>query len=140
MYKISEELKVLNLLASTIIVADYNAPGVDVETYESDALAIVTTGLVASTNCTYVVNIQGSTASAGAYTTIASFDSFDSSDDYKVGAIAVNLGNASTYKYVRAQVDATLAAGGATISAIVGVTLLVRPTVAASGINSADIA
>jgi hypothetical protein len=136
MFLLAEEYKVINLLGSTVITADLNGTGKDLETYEDDALAIVSTGLVASTSASYVINIQASTALAGVYTTIGSFTALGSASDYSVGAIPVSIGGL-TKKYVRAQVDAT---GADTISAIIGVNLLVKPTVAETGINSASLA
>jgi len=138
MFKLNEEYKVLNLLASTTVTADLNGTGVAVEAYEADALVILQTGAITSTAATYVVNIQGSTAVGGEYTTLDSFDSFTtSSDAYKVGALPITLDKTDRL-YVRAQVDTT--SNGGTVSAIVGATLLVRPQTATSGLNSEDIA
>lgn len=136
MFKLLEEYKVINLLASTTVTGDLNGTGVDIESYEADGLVVLQTGAITSTGATYVVNIQGSTALAGTYTTLASFDSFDA-DPYKVGAVAINVDKA-TNKYVRASVDTT--ANGGTVSAIIGATLLIRPTTASSSLNSATIA
>lgn len=136
MLYIYEKLKVLNLLASSIIVADFNATGVSVEGYEDDAMAILQTGLISSTSASYVVNIQASTALAGAYTTIASFTSAGSASDYGVASVPVSL-KGTDRKFVRAFVDVT---GSDTIAGVFGVTLLVRPTVSEAGINTASVA
>ena len=136
MFKLLEEYKVINLLASTTVTGDLDGTGVDVESYEADGMVVLQTGAITSTGATYVVNIQGSTALAGTYTTLASFDSF-TADQYKTGAVAINVDKA-TNKYVRASVDTT--ANGGTISAIIGATLLIRPTTAGSSLNSATIA
>lgn len=138
MFKISEELKVLNLFASTIVVNDTNGlgTGIDVESYEDDALVILQTGLISSTSATYAINVQASTALAGTYTTIGSFTTVGSASDYAVAAIPVNIGGTDR-KYVRLQVDVT---GTDTVAGLIGATLVVRPTVAQSGLNSAAVA
>jgi hypothetical protein len=136
-FKLSQEYKVINLIGSTTVTADLNGTGVDLELYENDALAILNTGVITSTTATFVVNIQGSTAVSGTYTTLASFNVFNGTAfSYKVGAIPVSI-EGSAYKYVRAQVDVT---AGDTTSAVIGVNLLVKPTTAEDGINSATIA
>lgn len=137
-YNLAQEYKVINLIASTTVTADLNGTGQDLEQYKKDAMAIVNTGLITSTGATYLVNIQGSTALAGTYTTLASFNVFNgtaSSD--KVAGIPVFI-EGSAYKYIRAQVDTTANAG--TISAVIGVNLLVKPEVAGADVNSATIA
>jgi hypothetical protein len=136
MLYLNEEYKAFNLLASTIVTADLNGTGVDLEQYEADALAIVNTGLISSTSATYAVNIQGSTALAGVYTTIASFTTVGSASDYGIATLPVNIEGA-TKKYIRAQVDVT---GADSISGIFAVTLLARPTEAKSGLNTASVA
>ncbi len=134
MLKLSEEYKVLNLIASTTVTGDLNGTGLDLRQYEVDSLAIVNTGVITSTGATYVVNIQGSTALAGTYTTIGSFNAFNGTAySYKVASKAVEIKN-QNLKYIRAQVDTTANAG--TVSAVINVNLLVKPQVATAGINS----
>lgn len=139
MLYLAEKVKVLNLLASTAIIADTNATGISVEGYEDDALVILQTGIINSTNCAFAVNVQASTALAGTYTTIGSFTALAATDDYKVAAIPVSL-KGTDRKYVRVNVDTTLAAGASLVEGNIGAVLLARPTVAASGINSATAA
>jgi hypothetical protein len=138
MLKISEKFKVLNLLASTYITADLNGDGVSVEEFEDDALVILSSGLIASTNVTFAVNVQASTVVGGIYSTIGSFTTLGPTDDYKVGAIPVSLKGDN--KFVRLQVDAILGTVGVTVDAILGATILVRPRVAEAGINSPTVA
>ncbi len=138
MFKLNEEYKVFNLLASTVITADFNSTGIDLEQYEADALVILSTGLISSTSTTYAVNIQGSTAVAGAYTTLASFSTVGSGSDYGVAVLPVNIEGADR-KFIRCQVDTTLN-GGATTSAVMGATILAKPVVAGEGQNSSVVA
>jgi len=137
MFKLSEEYKAINLLENTLIIADKSAPGVSVEVYEDDALAILTTGDITSTNCTFAVNIQSSTIVGGIYTTIASFTTLQVTDDKKIAAIPVAIDGDN--KVLRVNVDTTPGVA-ATVSGQMGVVLLVRPTVAEDGINSATAA
>ena len=138
MFKLNEEYKAFNILASTTVTADLNGTGVDLEQYESDALVILQTGLISSTSATYAVNVQGSTASAGTYTTLASFSTVGSGSDYGVAVLPVNIEGADR-KYVRVQVDTALN-GGATVSGIMGAVLLAKPVTAQSGLNSESVA
>jgi len=134
MLKLNEEYKVFNLIASTTVTADLNGTGLDLRQFEVDALVIVNTGLITSTGATYVVNIQGSTAVAGAYTTIASINPFSgTASSYKVAEKSVDIKNQSL-KFIRAQVDVTANAG--TVSGVINVNILVRPQVAGAGLNS----
>lgn len=139
MFKLNEEYKAFNILASTTVTGDLNGTGIDLEQYEADALVILQTGLISSTACTYAVNVQGSTASAGTYTTLASFTTVGSGSDYGIAVLPVNIEGADR-KYVRVQVDTTLASGGATISGIMGAVLLARPVTAGSGLNNESVA
>jgi hypothetical protein len=137
-FNLNEEYKVVNLIASTTVTADLNGTGLDLRQYDVDALAILNTGVITSTGATYVVNIQGSTAIAGTYTTIASFNSFNGTAfSYKVAEKEVAIKN-QNLKYIRAQIDTTANAG--TVSAVMTVNLLVKPQVATSGINSQTLA
>lgn len=138
MFKLNEEYKVFNLLASTTVTADLNGAGIDLEQYEADALVILQTGLISSTSATYAVNIQGSTASAGTYTTLASFTTVGSGSDYGVAVLPVNIEGADR-KYIRCQVDTSLN-GGATVSGIMGATILAKPVRAGAGQNSESVA
>lgn len=136
MFKLNEEYKAFNILASTTVTADLNGTGIDLEQYEADALVILQTGLISSTSATYAVNVQGSTALAGTYTTLASFTTVGSGSDYGIAVLPVNIEGADR-KYVRVQVDAT---GTDTISAVMGAVLLAKPVVAGSGQNSQSVA
>ena len=138
MFKLNEEYKVFNILASTTVTADLDGTGIDLEQYESDALVILQTGLISSTSATYAVNVQGSTALAGTYTTLASFTTVGSGSDYGVAVLPVNI-EGSDRKYVRVQVDTALN-GGATVSGIMGAVLLAKPVTAGSGQNTASVA
>ena len=138
MFKLNEEYKVINILASTTVTADLNGSGVDLEQYEADALVILQTGLISSTSATYAINVQGSTALAGEYTTIASFTTVGSGSDYGVAVLPVNIEGADR-KYVRVQVDTALN-GGATVSGIMGATLLAKPVVAGADLNDEAVA
>lgn len=139
MFKLSEEYKVINLLASTTVTGDLNGTAHDLEKYNTDGLVIVQTGAITSTGANYVVNIQGSTASAGTYTNLLSIDAFSgTASSYKVLSSALTLPDSTTAKYIRAQVDTTANAG--TISAVVGVILLAKPTIADNTLNSATLA
>lgn len=137
-FNLNEEYKVFNLIASTTVTADLNGTGIDLRQFDTDALAIVNTGLITSTGATYVVNIQGSTAVAGVYTTIATINAFNgTASSYKVAEREVKINN-QNLKFIRAQVDTTVTAG--TISAVIGVNLLVKSQVATAGINSQTLA
>jgi hypothetical protein len=139
MFYLNEEYKVINLIGATAVTADLNGTGQDLEQYESQALAIASTGVITSTAATYVINIQGSTAVAGTYTTLASFNSLSGTAfSYNIATLPVNMTDLATNKYIRAQVDTT--ANGGTVSAIIGVNLLVKPVIAQSGLNSATFA
>ena len=135
-FNLIEEYKVINLLASTAVLADVNGTGLDLEQYHNDAMVIVNTGAIQSTLASYVINIQGSTALNGTYTTLASLNSF-TQFSYMVGAVKVNIEGLDK-KYVRAQVDAT--ANNGTINAIIGVNILVKPRVVTADLNSATLA
>jgi len=138
MLKLSEKYKAINLISSTTIVGDFNSTAIDLEGYEDDALVIVGTGAITSTGCTYAINIQGSTASAGTYTTLASFNTFSGTAfSNKIGAIPVRIGN-SANKFIKVNVDTTVTGG--TISAVLDAKILVRPTLAEATINSATLA
>ncbi len=137
-YNLAQEYKVINLLASTTVTADRDGTGQDLEQYTNDAMAILNTGVITSTGATYVVNIQGSTALAGTYTTLASFNVFNgTASSNKIAGIPVFI-DGSANKFIRAQVDTTANAG--TVSAIVTVNLLVKPVTAGADVNSATIA
>jgi len=139
MFKLNEEYKVVNLIGATTVTADLNGTAQDLEVYEPDALAVVSVGNITSTTATFVVNIQGSTASAGTYTTLASSGSLTgTASAYKFATIPVSLTDSTDYKYIRAQVDTT--ANGGTVSAVMDVKLLVKPVVATSGINTTTFA
>lgn len=133
-----EELKVLNLLAATSVVADLNGTGVSVEGYEDDAMVIVQTGLMTSTACSFAFNIQACTAAVGTYTTIATLTTGTAADGYKIASGAVSL-KGTDRKFVRLQIDTTLT-GGSVVSGIFAASLLVRPTIHASDINSGTLA
>jgi hypothetical protein len=138
-FDLSQEYKVINLIGSTTVTADLNGTGVDLEQYEFDAFAIANVGLITSTTATYVINIQGSTALAGTYTTLASFNSLSGTAySYDVAALDVDITDSTDNKYIRAQVDTT--ANGGTVSAVIGVNLLVKPVTATAGLNSATFA
>ena len=136
---IDEELKIANLFASTAVIVDISGAGISVEGYEDDAEVILTTGLIDSTNCTFAINVQASTALAGAYTTIGSFTTITATDDYKIAALPISL-KGTDRKYIRLNVDATLAASATLIHAIIGAQVLLRPTVLKSGLNSSTLA
>jgi hypothetical protein len=136
MFTLNEEYKVFNLLSSTVVTADRNGIGIDLEQFEAGALAILNTGLISSTSASYAINIQGSTALAGSYTTLASFTTVGNASDYGVAVLPVNI-EGSDRKFIRAQVDVT---GADTISGIFTVTLLARPVEAKSGLNSEAVA
>lgn len=138
MFKLNEEYKVFNILASTTVTADLNGTGIDLEQYEADALVILQTGLISSTSATYAVNVQGSTALAGTYTTLASFTTVGSGSDYGVAVLPVNIEGADK-KYVRVQVDTALN-GGATVSGIMGATILAKPVTAGADLNDEAVA
>ena len=139
MFYLNEEYKVINLIGSTAVTADLNGTGQDLEQYENNALAIASSGVITSTAATYVINIQGSTAVSGTYTTLASFNSLSGTAfSYDVATLPVNLTDLTTNKFIRAQVDTT--ANGGTVSAILGVNLLVKPVTAQAGLNSATFA
>jgi hypothetical protein len=138
-FDLSQEYKVINLIGSTVVTADLNGVGVDLEQYEFDAVAIANVGLITSTAATYVINIQGSTASAGTYTTLASFNSLSGTAfSYDLATLDVNITDKTDNKFIRAQVDTT--ANGGTVSAIIGVNLLVKPVTAQADLNSATFA
>jgi hypothetical protein len=138
MLDLNQEYKVFNLLASTTVTADLNGTGIDLEEYEANALVILQTGLISSTSATYAVNVQGSTTVAGVYTTLASFSTVSSGSDFGVAVLPVNIEGLDR-KFIRCQVDTALN-GGATVSAIMGATILARPTIAGSGQNSEAVA
>jgi hypothetical protein len=138
-FDLSQEYKVINLLGSTTVTGDLNGTGVDLEQYESDAFVIASTGLITSTAATYVINIQGSTSVSGTYTTLASLASLSGTAfSYDVASAKVNLTNSANNKFIRAQVDTT--ANGGTVSAVIGVNLLVKPVTATEGLNSSTFA
>jgi hypothetical protein len=134
-FDLSQEYKVINLIGSTLVTADLNGVGQDLEQYEADAFVIANVGLITSTTATYVINIQGSTALAGVYTTLASLASLSGTAfSYDIASKKVNLTDLATNKFIRAQVDTT--ANGGTVSAIIGVNLLVKPQLAQADLNS----
>jgi hypothetical protein len=137
MFLLNEEYKAFNILASTVVTADLDGTGIDLEQYEADALVILQTGLISSTVATYAVNVQGSTSVGGTYTTISSFTTVGSGSDYGVAVLPVNIEGASK-KFVRVQVDAT--ANGGSINGIFGAVLLAKPQVAQSGLNTQAVA
>ncbi len=137
MLDLNQEYKVFNLLASTTVTADLNGTGIDLEEYEANALVILQTGLISSTSATYAVNVQGSTTVAGVYTTLASFSTVSSGSDFGVAVLPVNIEGLDR-KFIRCQVDATANSGS--VSAIMGATILARPTIAGEGQNSEAVA
>lgn len=137
MFKISEEFKVLNLLSSTTVTGDkVTTTGVDVEVYEADALVVLQVGSISSTGATFAINVTGSTSVSGVYSDIGTFTTFTASGADKVSAIPIVLNDNS--KFVKLDIDTT--ANGGTVGAIIGATVLVRPQVAKSGLNSATLA
>lgn len=133
MFKISEELKAVNLLSPQNITSDTTTLGsaVSVEAYEDDALAIVTLGAIAPDGASVAVSITASDASGGTYASIGSFTAVAGTGDNRIGAIAVSLAGSSR-KFLKASVVTT----GSTTGAQVCVTLLARVTVAATDTNS----
>ncbi len=139
MLYLAEKYKVLNLLATTTVTADLNGSGVSVEVYEDDAIVVLQTGLLSSTNATYAVSVSASTAVSGGYTSIGTFTTVSSASDYGVASIPVSL-KGTDRKFVRLEIDTTLASGASLVSGIIGATILVRPTIAEAGINSPIVA
>lgn len=137
MLKLSEEIKPLDILPPVNITSDTTTSGTgqDVQAFEDDALAVLTLGTIAPDGANVVVNIQGSDAVGGTYTTITSFTAVAGTGDNRTAAIPVNIAGTSR-AFVRAQVVTT----GSTTGCQIAVSLLVRPTVAASDINSATAA
>ena len=134
MYKIYEELKVLNLFSSTTVTADVaTTTGVSVEAYEDDALVIVQIGSVASTAATFAINVTASTVVGGVYSDIGTITTFTESGEDKIASIPVSL--VGDNKFLKLDIDTTANAG--TISAIIGAVIVVRPTIAEADINSA---
>ena len=132
MFKLSEEYKVLNLFSNTTVTADdATDTGVSVEGYEDDALVILQVGSMTSTSATFAINVTASTALAGTYSDIGTFTTFNNSAIDTVSAIPVSL--AGDNKFIKLDIDTS----GFSPNAVIGATVLVRPTVAESGINSA---
>ena len=132
MFKLSEEYKVLNLFSNTTVTADVaTTTGVSVEGYEDDALVILQVGSMTSTSATFAINVTASTALAGVYSDIGAFTTFNNSGIDTIASIPVSL--AGDNKFVKLDIDTT----GYSPNAIIGASILVRPTIAESGINSA---
>lgn len=135
--KLSEEVKPLDILPPQNITSDTttNGTGQSVAEFEDDALAVLTLGAIAPNGASVTVNIQGSDAVGGTYTTITSFTAAAGTDDDKTAAIPVNIAG-STKAFVRAQV----VTAGSTTGAQVAVSLLVNPMVAKGDLNAAAVA
>lgn len=136
MLNVSQELKALLVAAPQAITADLLTSAVSVEAYENDALAIVTLGAITGSDTAITITVKGSDASGGTYATIGTFTAVATTDDNKIAAIPVAIGG-SAAKFIKVNFDIS---GTDTPTANVSAVLLVRPTVAADGVNSATFA
>lgn len=134
--QIAERYKVVKLLDPASVTADANGTAVEIGAeYEEDAMAVLQLGAASGTSPTCDVTIQASATQGGTYTTIGTFSQLSGTDDNKVAAIPVKL-NTSARRWVRASVDV----GGTSPDYLLGVTLLVRRSVAKNANNSATAA
>lgn len=139
MFTLNEEYKVLNLLGSTLISADLNGVGIDVERFSNELVVVATTGLITSTGATYVINIQGSTTVNGTYSTIGSFASLSGTAfSYTLAELALDIKDTGANKFVRAFVDTTANAG--TVAGVIGLVAFARPFLAEQNLNSSTFA
>lgn len=130
--RISEEYKVLEVVAPISITADLLSSAISVEEYENDGLAIVQVGAITGSDTTLNITVKGSATSGGTYTTIGTFTEIATTDDNEIASVAVDLG-ASASKFIKFNYDI---AGTDTPTALVSGVLLARVTTAKSDINS----
>lgn len=133
---IAQEYKALLVTPPKAITTDELSSAVSVEGYEDDALAVVALGAISGSDTAITITVKASDASGGTYTTIGTFTAVATTDDNKIAAIPVSLAGTSR-KFVKFNFDIS---GTDTPTANVQATLLVRPTVAASDVNSATFA
>lgn len=141
MRKLSEKVAVISLIKPQVATSTVTGTGVDCKAYEDDALAILDLGAAAThaTSDTLNVVIQKCSAADGTgATTIGTFTELTGTSDNKIAAVGVLL-NDSAKPYIRA-VGTIVDGGGSDVSFAFGVTLVVRPTVEASGNTSATAA
>lgn len=134
--QLAQEYKALIVTPPKAITADELSSAVSVEAYENDALAIVTLGAITGSDTAITITVKGSDASGGTYATIGTFTAVATTDDNKIAAIPVSIGGSSA-KFIKFNFDIS---GTDTPTANVAAVLMVRPTVAADGINSATFA
>lgn len=132
MLNLAQEYKALLVTPPKSITADELSSAVSVEAYEDDALAIVSFGAITGSDTACTVTVKAAATSGGSYATIGTFTAVDTDDDNKIAAIPVSL--VGDNKFVKFNFDIS---GTDTPTANIAAVLLVRPTVAASGTNSA---
>ncbi len=127
MRKLSEEVKVINLIAPVTQTSTTTGTGVDVESYNDDALAIVNVGTVSGGTPSTVVTIMGSL--------VASPSTYDQTLTTFVAITATGLaaGKASLVGIKNVKAIATQTGAG---NVPISVALCVTPFAKTSTLNS----
>lgn len=128
MHTLAQMYKAFSLLRPQVATSTQTGTGVDLATYQDDAMAIVNLGAASGTSATCIVTIQGSPDNS-AWTTLTTFATLTDTSDNQLAAGRVDLTN---YRYARAV--ATIA--GTSPSFAIDVVILARPEVANASVNS----